>query len=498
MKRKKILCALLSMALLLSGCSLQKSQDDGASRETDPAQEEIQSSVEIRPSAESQRSEEELARQAADEVLASMPYYGDISSCGMTADQATLLAMLIAQGIRGDVPPYSGYGEPVDEVVFWGEPYTVWGYDGYYQTDRARMVIGDFSGEGTPYLYCFSSLVTDSFEVYGWDQFGQPERVIGEEAYGGRQGSYLFETATGKINVSRSGSSGADSHSGEVYAFLQGQAMVSQTWSEEYDYEEDVWKVRENGVTSYYTPQEWEAMNSGEDASPQPERNLPWRSFEEVVADACTPVEMLAYLNDYIAALSGKTSATIFVSEITDEQRMAKEYYNLMAELEETESLAWLGDQEISEPNFRMDYARLFDMDGDGVPELILSQQEEWGLYRALLVHWSDGQLRITDGGQSIEGGQWLVREKSSGAYAVWTEETMSSSYSIYAFSDHTDTIGVNVSDGYFEDPDAAAQAGAEYQAKQAEYEVVEEISPNEDLIEETRDELLDLIWPRS
>lgn len=39
--------------------------------------------------------------QAADEVLASIPCYEDITSCGMTADEATLLAMLIACVHRG-------------------------------------------------------------------------------------------------------------------------------------------------------------------------------------------------------------------------------------------------------------------------------------------------------------------------------------------------------------------------------------------------------------
>ena len=435
--------------------------------------------------------ETERSRQAAAEVLSAMPYYGDISKCRMTADQAVLLGLLIAHGLQGDIEPFSGYSQPVDQVVFWNDPYTVQGYDGYYETDRSLMVLGDFSGEGLPYLYCFSSLADNSFEIYGWDEYGKPVRIIGEEAYNGRQEGYLFETENGKVKMCESGSSGADSHSRSVYTFLQGRVEESESYLEEYSYELEEWKIIENGEVNYYTEEEWANRDVEEPVEEEKaERNLPYRSFEEVVACACSPSEMIQYLNQYQAALTdGDASQGAYAAEHTEEEYMAKDMYNIMMELDQMGTLSDISDPEMPW-GLTLDYARLLDMNGDGMKELILVSQNDTSYTNAFLVQWADGQIQANWLGTGLDAAVSLVREKSSGEYALQMVEYQGLQQHTCTFADRTDSFSMGIGPGDESSQEEYDRLYAAYEANCARYEVIEDILNGDSQVEESLEEL--------
>lgn len=441
-------------------------------------------------------------QQAAEGVLDIMPYYGDISKCQMTADQALLLAQLIAQGIKDGMTPFSGYSQPVDQLVFLGEPYTVLGYDGPYETDRSLMMLGDFGGDGMPYLYCFSSLVDSSFEIYGWTESGQPVRIIGEESHNGRQSSSLSETEDGTVKMDQSGASGAASHGGSVFTFRQGGVEESETWLEEYDDEKQMMRVVKNGVETYYTDQEWQKLLSEAEAyvpEETPSRTLPYRPFDEVAADACSPREMIDFLNRYAAALNGgDTTQNVYVEEPSDEIRMAKDMYNMMEEIRLTGTLS-----AITEPSqltgLTLDDARLLDMNGDGVKELILVSNNDTSYINIFLVQWSGGKTTIKWIGPGLDADVALVREKSSGDYAVLLLEYQGSQSHIYTFTDRTDTFSLGIGPGDEIGQEEYDRLYAIYDANCARYEMIEQLSgishPGSSYrVEECKSELLSMM----
>ena len=489
----KLVAGLAAGVLLIGGVtagSLLLGNTDRSQHESTPTSSAV---VQNTPEALPQNTPEaDPDRQAAENVLDTMPYYGDISKCQMTADQAVRLAELIAQGIEDGMTPFSGYGQPVDQLVFWGEPYTVQGYGGPYETDRSLMILGDFAGDGIPYLYCFSSTVSDSFEIYGWTESGRPVRIIGEESYGGRQGSSLSETEDGTVTMHRSGTSGAASHDGSVFTFLQGGVVESETWLEEYDYEKAMWRIVENGVETYYTEEEWENLNSGSYMpEEEPPRTLPYPSFEEVTAHACSPREMIDFLNQYAAALNGgDTAQNVYVEEPSDEARMARDMYNMMEEIRLTGTLS-----AITEPSqltgLTLDDARLLDMNGDGVKELILVSNNDISYINVFLLQWSGGRVIIKWIGPGLDATVSLVREKSSGDYAVLLLEYQGTQDHIYTFTDRTDTFSLGIGPG----GDGLSQEEydrlhAIYDANCARYEVIEQLPGTPDQVAKCRDEL--------
>lgn len=366
---------------------------------------------------------------ASQEALASMPYFGDTSKCAMTAEQAAAYAQLIADGIAGKVAPHGGYGEPLSDVVFWEEPFYVQGYS-LYQTDRALVMLGDFAGDGTPYLYLMSSLVPTSFEVYGWSD-GTVVWAIGEEAFEGRQTSYLYETKDGTVEMDRSGSGGAGSHSGATYRFINGAVEQAHTWSEEWDYDADVMRVVEDGVETIYTEKQWlelvEDMEAGQENSPEPSvRTLPYAPFSEVEDNACTLREMISYLNQYAAAVSSGTVQEIKVPTLSSGQEMAKA---MLLQLDGMNGLTYVRDG--------LTYARLLDMNGDGTEELILGNKND--ALNCTVYFWKDRQLQQAFSGFVLDGCVYLMQAKN-GAYCVnYNEQQSFTNSNKYCFLTYTD-----------------------------------------------------------
>ena len=207
MKRKTVaLITALTLVFSLSACgdktALQADMPDATSVE------ETTETSETTEEAEESTPEEETAPEITQEekvqsAIGEMPYYGDTANCKMTAEQATAFAQIIADGLAGDFSFRGGYDENIiSDIISWNEPFHINQVDAYineYETNRSNVIVGDFSGEGIPYLYIFSNTEPSSFEVYGWNN-NKTALVCSEEKYL-RENSSLSEQNDGTIKV---------------------------------------------------------------------------------------------------------------------------------------------------------------------------------------------------------------------------------------------------------------------------------------------------------
>lgn len=343
------------------------------------------------------------AESRALNVLRTIPYYGDIESCAMTAGQAHAYAQLIADGLSGKFEGFSGYGAPMQKGnVYWDMPYAVEGYS-VYDTDRAHVILGDFAADGNPYLYVLSSLVSDgSYEVFGWDGV-TAQRAYGAECWMGRESSALgADYETGKVSAYVSGSMGAASHSGETYTFEKGDAYVSYTWEETLDYQTELWHVIENGVDTVYTQEEFEALlNEANTGYVVPTWMPDYTPLNEVAASPATLREMLAALNEYASILSGGEIAPVAVPELTPMAKAMREAIN-------------------SYEKGSITNAVLQDMNGDGVQELVVAYRSEWACCDVYV--WKNGALSKTELDKAGTSYIALIRNGGTGEYGVLYE----------------------------------------------------------------------------
>lgn len=406
---KKTLLIALAMMLLLISCS-------GGGKGAESSSQDTESSA-----SQSREEQEEQDRQAALQALEGIPYSGDRSRCRMTAEQARAFAQIIADGISGKIAPFDEYGSPESQLVFWEEPYSVWGYGGLYETDRAQVYLADLAGDGVPYLVVSSSLLdSESFEIYGWKD-GKASRITGAECYGGRQSVELWKGSDGKYYISSGGSGGAAYHLSEDYVFTNGAMELAYSWEEEYLNDGRV-RLVENGVERIYTLEEYEALPS---SSPLPER----ASESSDAVEPCALREMLDGLNQYGELISGGAAQAVTIPELTEAQQAAKAMLNVLNE-------ANSGD-----PYMGILQTKLVDLDGNGVKELFVLTIE------GTLYYWQDGALQSKYVGAYAGGSlNWyLCRDSKTGEMGIEYESIGGGDFSggsrAYYYLSHTEEI---------------------------------------------------------
>lgn len=407
------------------------------------------------------------------EVLRAIPYCGDADRCAMTAEQALAYAQLMADGIAGKVPqPEDQYSFSQSDVIFWDVPYTVWGYSGEYQTDRANAILGDFAGDGQPYLCVLSSDHPDcGFDIY-YVGGGAAGHVYGDETYGGRLYTTFGLDGDGRMTISTGGSMGAASHYSERLILDRGEAKTEHSWYEDFNYDTQMMQVTEDGVDSYYTLEEWE--------------NQPVTSdWGELPDTPYTPIplrEMIEYLNQYAAALG--SGQTVTVSERTEASQMALAMLSALEAETDAGEYDWMSGD-----------ARLMDLDKDGTPELVTFNGTQAWLHR-----WQDGQLQSQEIGWVVGGWVewWLCRNTETGEQGIEYRcngggDFIGGTSTFYYFS-HEGTMGdhCGVEEGsetrYTLNDQEVTQA--EFDAARARNQRLEELiseSGSEERVEQTR-----------
>ncbi len=176
------------------------------------------------------------------EVLDSISYYGDPATCRMTAEQAR------------------GFADLLDSRHF---------YVGPEKQPEFRLLLGDFAGDGIPYLYInrihydkiefsqWSSVITDGTEIFGWKD--NTAQVIYEQA----------ETAptlekqhklTGSIILADRQRPNETDWCGKYYNFADGDIHLQYHWEKYFNWDDELWYFTENGTTRTYTSDEYYAL----------------------------------------------------------------------------------------------------------------------------------------------------------------------------------------------------------------------------------------------
>lgn len=334
--------------------------------------------------------EKKRLRSMAQGVLSEAPYYGDLSKCNMSVEQAIAYAQLLADGLSGEMTD-----EMADSLydkgstVYWDNPYVCFAG---YTTDRSEVILGDFAGDGNPYLYVSSSKIGNSFDIYGWN--GESYQWCYEEErardFWQSELNCDYETGTVEIILSRSG--GVEYGVPGIYRFEAGNVIEIPETSEEYG--ESMPQIGEE--------QTW---------------NLPFRKLSEVNSKPATLKEMISYLNDYAAKLSNGTAPQVKIPEISQSQLASREITKKMAETD----------------NIR--YSKIIDMNGDGVDELILGWDDTSATQyvdqrRTSLFKWNGGKLKEV----SIMVGESIALCRCGNEYVIKKEDLGVGSFSGYEF----------------------------------------------------------------
>lgn len=465
--------AALTLCLgLLAGCG-QSGDQPSAPPSGSPAPSQPESAAPSQPESAAPSQPEAPPAETGPEVLRAIPYLGDADKCAMTAEQALAYAQLMADGIAGRVPqPEGQYAYSQSDTIYWDIPYTVWGYSGEYQTDRANAILGSFAGDGQPYLCVLSSGHPDcGFDIY-YSDGGAAGYVYGDETYGGRLYTTFGLDGDGKLAISTGGSMGAASHYSERLALERGEAKSVHSLYEDFNYDTQMMQVTEDGVDSYYTLEEWEEKST----------ILDWGELPDA---SYTPIplrEMIEYLNRYAAALG--SDRTVTAQERSEQAQMALAMLSALASGTSSSEYGWLtGD------------ARLVDLDKDGTPELVTFNGTQ-----AWLHWWQDGQLQTQEIGMAVGGWVewWLCRDTGTGEQGIeWRVNgggDFTGGTSTFYYASHEETMGdhCGIEDGaqtrYTLNDQEVTQA--EFDAARARNQRVEELiseGGSEDRVEQTR-----------
>ena len=425
--------------------------------------------------------EAEARRADALRVLRVAPYYGDPEKCRMGAAQALACAKLISDGVSGKFYGFSGYGKPLyDKPVYWDEPYPVIGY-GSYETDRSKAILADLAGDGVPYLCLFSALAdNNSFEVYGWKD-GEMKLCVGEESWGGHQSGALTELPDGSVVLAETVSASNSAHSGQTFRFVDGGAVVTESWYEARENGETVVRAARDGTQLTYPRREWQSAYVG--VSPE-SREASYPSLSDAVSAACPLREMVTYLDEWAAAVSGGASGLVEVPpEHSDRHRMATAMLHRLFVL----------DHLAIDADTRLCYVRLADCNGDGMDELITAfsgaYQPEGGAARQFaLYEWRDGELLEHPGGNHLSELR-MARDRKSGTKGVLGIEVNGTlTRYAYTFLNATEEFQADATENRYEiikGGQAAAIAESEYTALTGQYEPLERLfdfsQPNAD-----------------
>ena len=185
-----------------------------------------------------------LSATSAEEVLTAINYYGNPEGCQMTGEQARAYAELLH-----------------DRQFVYGaeEQPGVW------------ILLGDFSGDGNPYLYVnpfhherskagkWMTTVIDATEIYGWKD--GTAHVIYEQT----EGVPTLEKQSRLTNfvlLSDRQRPNATDWYGNYYDFRDGEIHQIYQWEKYFDFEEELWYFMEMGNTVTYTSEEYYALPS--------------------------------------------------------------------------------------------------------------------------------------------------------------------------------------------------------------------------------------------
>lgn len=266
--------------------------------------------------------EEDMIQKEIEKVqsaLGEMPYYGDTANCKMSAEQATAFAQLIADGLAGDFSFRDGYDERFD-ILTWGESFQTYDINKgeVWEKDRSNVMLADFSGEGVPYIYVYSSTNSElypSYEIYGWTD-NEAKLVIDTDTENTSIACEIYdfyedENDRHKIKMFLNSSWGM----GEdliVYSFVNG-TMEERIIREDREEQDGSWRVTENGVEKVYTAKEYNAISSERIQEKEHIHTLPYTCFYDMTP--CTLEEMVDYLNAYAAVMSDGKSVPVEIKE---------------------------------------------------------------------------------------------------------------------------------------------------------------------------------------
>lgn len=385
MKRKTVavFMTVLTLACSLSACGkkmpipTKEATKATSLKETEPT-------TETATPEETKISQEEMLRSA----LGRMPYYGDMSKCAMTAEQATAFAQLIADGLAGDFGFRGGYNDSYD-IVSWSDPFQFYISDGIMEwvrtTDRMNVIVADFVGNGIPYLYLYSSLEPSSFEIYGFTDGGIKLAVDAEWFYNGW--SYLYEDNfdEGKVKFIEAG--GHTTHFYTMYSFFEGATETDRNWEAASDV--DGWHIYENGTeTNVYSNEEYEALWNKANHT----HALPYTCLYDM--QPCTLEEMINYLNTYASVMGNGQSVPVEINKAAAVESIKHDGTGIITRgevpKEKIDCLETLrrymrgenvigagGDSSVYTAWGEAFYFGLEDINNDGVQELLLSTKSD-------------------------------------------------------------------------------------------------------------------------
>ena len=166
----------LTLAVSLSACG-DKTPVSTEATDIESVEETVETTeAEVTEESTPEETEDDTAKKEMEKLqsaIGAMPYYGDTANCKMTAEQATAYAQLIADGLAGDFSFRGGYDENDVDILTWGQPFQAYDIDmgKKVEVDRFNIMLGDFAGDGVPYLYLYSTnnrVDNQSYEIYGW------------------------------------------------------------------------------------------------------------------------------------------------------------------------------------------------------------------------------------------------------------------------------------------------------------------------------------------
>lgn len=445
MKRKTVaLMTALTLVFSISACG-DKTASQAEIPDTTSARETVATTEEAEETEEEsmpEETEEDIAKREMEKLqsaLGGMPYYGDTANCKMTAEQATAFAQLIADGLAGDFSFRGGYDEDIiSDIISWNEPFHINQVDAYineYETNRSNVIVGDFSGEGIPYLYIFSSTEPSSFEVYGWNN-NKTALVCSEEKYL-RGNSSLSKQNDGTIKVVKE------------YFNTEVQCGDEYWWAaalwKEYDFTEGSLKQIYERALAKPTPLDSSGMfyivengeQTGEVAEEEYEAYIEKETHQHTLSytcfydmNPCTLEEMVNYLNAYASVMSDGQSVPVEIRKvdivrhdgtgITTKGEVSQEKVNSLEILRQYmtgkmgiggvndgDSIMYaneLGEQWEGSKNF---YFALTDINNDGNQELKVSYKDadrSWNITNLFLGLSDEDSLYSIDGVNLSDG----------------------------------------------------------------------------------------------